>query len=97
MTKLVFKYSKLRNDLIPNLNNAIDELNKLKLFLDNMNIPNDFQYLDYLKNLDFRINSWKNLYVDFVESIEFIDKTLEAEFSDLHLSLNNIVEIEKNK
>ena len=59
MTKVIFKYDLIKKDVIPILDNIINELNNLKFKIESLNIPNEFKYLNYIKLLDNKIEEYK--------------------------------------
>lgn len=93
MTRLCFKYDLIKKELIPKIENIIEDLTIIKLKLEQLNIPNDFKYLQYLKSLDEKIDSYKEIYYNIIDNIELFNKELTIEFNDLQLSLASIKDI----
>lgn len=93
MTRLCFKYDLIKKELIPKIENIIEDLTIIKLKLEQLNIPNDFKYLQYLKSLDEKIDSYKVIYYNIIDNIELFNKELTIEFNDLQLSLASIKDI----
>ena len=90
---MCFKYDLIKKELIPKIENIIEDFTIIKLKLEQLNIPNDFKYLQYLKSLDEKIDSYKEIYYNIIDNIELFNKELTIEFNDLQLSLASIKDI----
>lgn len=93
MSKLCFKYDSIRNDLIPKVEDIINDLNIIKFKLEQLDIPKDFKYLQYLKSLEEKIEKYKNIYYYLIDNIEKFNKELLLDFNDLSFSLFNIKDL----
>ena len=93
MTKVIFKYDLIKKDVIPILDNIINELNNLKFKIESLNIPNEFKYLNYIKLLDNKIEEYKKNYSKLIDNIDFMNKNLEIEFDNLAILLEKIKDI----
>lgn len=93
MTKVIFKYDLIKKDVIPILDNIINELNNLKFKIESLNIPNEFKYLNYIKLLDNKIEEYKKNYSKLIDNIDFMNKNLENEFNNLAILLEKIKDI----
>ena len=95
MTKIVFKYDLIKKNIIPISQKIIDELNNLKFKIESLNIPSDFKYIQYIKSLYNKIESYKELYSHLIDNIDIINKNLEVEFDNLSIYLDNIKDIKE--
>ena len=93
MSKLCFKYDSIRNDLIPKVEDIINDLNIIKFKLEQLDIPKDFKYLQYLKSLEEKIEKYKKIYYYLIDNIEKFNKELLLDFNDLSFSLFNIKDL----
>ena len=93
MTKIIFKYDLIKKNIIPILDNVIQNLNNLKFKIESLNIPSDFKYINYIKSLDNKIEEFKKIYNQLIDNIDIINIDLENEFNNLDIILENIKDI----
>jgi hypothetical protein len=91
MTKLYLNTNSIENSLY-NINFAIDNLNKAIYYSNSLKIPNDFEYLQYLKQLCSKtitsrdsLVSKKQILEQSVSKYKKIEKENSDKFSEISI------------
>lgn len=95
MTKLVFNYDYLSKNSIPKINEILANIVDLKNISDSLNVPFDFTYYNYLKELSSKISLLKNNFETVIENIDKININLDKVMMSISDNINNIAEIKK--
>lgn len=90
MTKIVFKYNFLYKNSIPIINDIISDLNNLKNFIDNMYVPVDFSYYNYLKSINLKISSAINDYEMLINKINSTNTELMSVLTTINDNISNV-------
>jgi len=93
MTKLYFDSNKINNNLLPQLLDSKKKLETLLKDLNSMNIPYDFSYRNYLKNLISKIESYIKKVKYMEDKIEYSNKQNVKLKDDFNFGFS---QIEKN-
>lgn len=98
MSSLNYNYSTMQEQIIPNINNAIDKINSITYIGNNTYIPNDFYYKYTLREL---FNDFSDIRRSLDQEIDFINKSnkrIEEELQSIEEQLRAIsnVEIKRN-
>ena len=99
MTKINYKSSTMINYTLADLQNALNYLNIAINTSNSLNIPSDFEEIQYLKSLPENLNKYLNLINRFNDWIRINDNKynkISTEFKKNIDSINDVI-IEKRK
>ena len=97
MTQINYKSSTMINYTLADLQNALNYLNIVINTSNSLNIPSDFEEIQYLKNLPENLNKYLNLINRFNDWIRINDNKynkISTEFKKNIDSINDVI-IEK--
>ena len=97
MSKIKFDYDSISRYVIPKLDSSISHINACKNTLQSMRIPNDFQYLSYLRNLNSSINSDSEKVSKIKNLINSSNDSFNKNINDFNLDINNIKTVKFHK
>ena len=90
MTKLYFDDNLVTRSLLPKLEDSIESLNKIISIIDDMNIPYDFSYRQYIKDMRDTLNARKKDMNNLVSNINSSRKAYSSTFDNINNSINRI-------
>lgn len=93
MTKLLYKSSMMNNYTLVDLQNAINYLNVSINNSNNLNIPSDFEDMQYLKNLPDYLNNNLNKLNRLNDWIKSNDNEFNKISTELEKSINDVDDV----
>lgn len=97
MTKLIFNIDKLRNNVIPSIDNAVDNLTEAIAIGSQLYIPSDFINAEWLQDMNYNNQNTKKSLIQVKDWINQSNAKINEKLGDINSELSSINNVEIKK